>query len=1052
MHCVKFPSQNFLAVSEITDLVSRKEGNFKEQIRSIFQRSVSDESQVTNKFVNNWVAAVKKQLGPLDIKALEIVCHELAIAFNLSEKYKTEEFIAASFILSKSWNELCLTIGLSKKIYSDCVLRAEIAKIAAVENAKELSRDIQTYWIKDQPTLVEIAKIAAAEDGAGVSQYIQRYKITDQTGLVEIAKIAAAQNAEGLSEHIQNYGITDQAALVEIAKIAVAQNGFITSLYIPSYGIRDQAALIELAKIAAAQTGWGVSMYIQSYGIQDQAVLIEIAKIAAAQGWGEFSADILKYGIKSKTALVEIAKIAAAQNGWGLSEYIQRYKIKDQAILIEIAKIAAAQSGEGVSAYIRSYGIRDQAALVEIAKIAAEQSGWGSSIYIEKYWIKDQIELLDIFFIGAQDQQVIDCQNFLIEKPEAEDLYPSLLLFQGRALDDLEIEPFIRSIECSAFKEIAKELTREKNLLVRDETLRCLALVCLGCQLEGVSLANQEEGDKLIEGLLSLRNPVMRRVLIGYLVETLKEDIALKKWKDLRAQSTVNSKHALPLMLLASLVESEHYQKIGATFKHRDFKEISRINGLLRCLVMLSKNKTLSLEEKELIVTRLLFGGENPLPKMVYQSALIVLECLSFGKEQEIKELEDPCLLVGVLEREFIDRFGLIHTDDFFAIFLKFQESFRAKDAIFTYAAALERLPFYEKQLCKPILQRYVQGILYGSFKDMRYEKKNNPHLQQVFKDRSLEEEWKKGAEYSLESFLSEDKGSFKDDKPIDFCSFFIEKIIMDRHFPKDNIPYVAKFLENPIPLKASLKKVKEAIKSVENPDEVANLGLQEKMLQLMESSMPLEDSIRTLDNLIGRLYRSNPEVELINDLEGTLATLKGLGIKRSQQLYDDWNVVDTDDPALLLVLGSEVSGSCQRVEGNPNLNKCLLAYLMDGKNRAVAVVNKKGEIQARCILRLLWDKKNSCPILFQERIYYQAQCPSQIAEILNETCLKRAEELGLLLLSETPSREVYPNRVYSLGSVAPFEYVDAKGTGVTQGKWSLQNVFVQSFSLYSKV
>ncbi len=1074
MPCIKFPSQNFLAVSEITDLVSRKEGNFKEEIRSIFQRSVSDESQVTNEFVNNWIAAVKKQLGPVDIKALEIVCHELAIAFNLSEKYKMEERIATAFLRSKSWNELCLTLGLSKKPYSNCVLRAELAKIAAVENARELSRDIRTYWIKDQATLVEIAKIAAAKDGEEVSKYIQRYKIKDQTALVEIAKIAAAQNAGSLSEHIQNYTIRDPTALVEIAKIAAAQPGLAISNNIQKYGIKDPDALIEIAKIGAAQNGWVLSSHIQEYEIKDLDALIEIAKIAAAQNGEGVSVYIEKYGIKDGIAIAQIAKIAAAQNGWGLSKYIQNYKIKDPDALIKIAKIAAAQNGEGVSLYIEKYGIKDGAALVEIAKVAAAESGWGVSFYIDKYeirdqvalveiakiaaeqngWkvstyiknygIRDQIELLGIFFIGARDQQLIDCQNFLIEKPETEDLYPSLLLFQNRALDDLEIERFIRSIECSAFKEIAKELTKEKNLLVRDETLRCLALVYLGCQLKEVPLVNQAEGEELIKGLLALRNPVMRRAMVSDVVDALKEETSLKKWKDLRAQSTANSKHALPLMLLTSLVERKHYQKIGATLKHRDFKEIRRINGLLECLAMLTKNKSLSLEQKEFIVTRLLFGGENPLPKMVYQRALMVLQSLSFGKEQEIKELEDPSLLVGILEREFIERFGLSHTDDFFAIFLKFQESFRTKDSIVTYAAAIESLPPYEKQLCKPILQSYVQGILDGSFKDRRYEKKNNPHLQEVFKDPTLEELWKKGAEYSLGAFLKEDKSSFKEDKSIDFRAFFIEKIITDSHFPKDSIPYVAEFLENPISLEEALQKVKEAIKSSGNFDEVATFGLQEKMLQLMEPEISSEEIIRILQNLISRLSRSNPEVELINDLEGKLAILKALGIKRPQQLYDDWNVVDTDDPALLLVLGSEVSGSCQRVEGNPNLNKCLLDYLMDGKNRAVAVVNAKEEVQARCILRLLWDEKNSCPILFQERIYFQAQCPTQIAEVLNQVCLKRAKELNLTLLSETPSGKLYPNSVYSLGSVAPFEYVDAKGTGVTQGKWSLQKVFVQ--------
>ncbi len=1099
-------------VQNIINLASSQEENFKEKIRSIFQKSVSDVSQVTNEFINNSVAVIKNELGPEDIKAFRVICRELAIVFDLSEKYKNQELRTSNWWLLADWYEFFIILGLLERTYKEEVLRAELAKIAAEKSGSSISLDIEKYSITDQSALVEIAKIAAAKndsdlslyirqyrikdqaalievakiaaaqngkgvslaiqnygiadegaladiakiaaasDGKGLSQYIENYAITEPSALVEIAKIAAAQNGSGVSLVIQNYGIADQAALADIAKIAAAQNGVGVSYYIKRYNIKDQAALVEIAKIAAAQCGWAVSLYIQNYEIRDQAALIDIAKIAAAQNGKAVSRYIQNYEIRDQAALIDIAKIAAAQNGMGVSRYIQNYGIKDLAVLIEIAKIAAAQSGWGASVYIQNYGIKDPDVLIDIAKIAAAQNGWKVSLHIQKYGIMDQIEILDVFFVGVRDQQVINCQNFLIKKPETEDLYPSLRLFQHKDLDDLEIKAFIGSIECSIFKEIGEDLAKEKNLLVRDETLRCLALVCLGCQLKDVPLVNQEEGEKLVKGLLSLRNPVMRRALIEDVVEALKEYTALKNLKDLRVQSTVNLRCILPLMLLTSLVGRKHYQKIGATFKHKDFKEIRRINTLLECLVMLSKNKILSLEEKGFIVTRLLFGGENPSPKMVYQNAFMVLGCLSFGKEKEIKELEDSSLLLGILEREFIERLGLTHTEDFFTIFLKFQESFRTKDAVFTYAAAIERLPPYEKELSKPVLQRYVQGILDGSFKDKRYEKENNPHLQEVFKDPTLEEEWKKGAEYSLESFLSEDKGSFKEDKPIDFRAFFIEKIMRDRHFPKDSIPYVTEFLENLIPLKESLKKVKEAIKSVENPNEVANLGLQEKMLQLMDPEISSQDAIRILKNLINSLSKSGSEVELINDLEGKLLTAKALTINRPQRFYDDWKVVDTDDPALLLVLGSEVSGSCQRVEGNPNLNKCLLAYLMDGKNRALAVVNAKGEIQARSILRLLWDKRNSCPILFQERIYSQAQCPSQIADVLNQACLKRAKELNLTLLSETPSSKVYPNPVYSLGSVAPFEYVDADERGVTQGKWSLEKVFVQSCSLYLKV
>ena len=40
---------------------------------------------------------------------------------------------------------------------------------------------------------------------------------------------------------------------------------------------------------------------------------------------------------------------------------------------------------------------------------------------------------------------------------------------------------------------------------------------------------------------------------------------------------------------------------------------------------------------------------------------------------------------------------------------------------------------------------------------------------------------------------------------------------------------------------------------------------------------------------------------------------------------YEGWKIVDTDDPEYLLMCGTAVKGSCQRVDGDPDLNKCLL-------------------------------------------------------------------------------------------------------------------------------
>ena len=78
--------------------------------------------------------------------------------------------------------------------------------------------------------------------------------------------------------------------------------------------------------------------------------------------------------------------------------------------------------------------------------------------------------------------------------------------------------------------------------------------------------------------------------------------------------------------------------------------------------------------------------------------------------------------------------------------------------------------------------------------------------------------------------------------------------------------------------------------------------------------------------------------------------------------------VVESEDPFDLLLCGTDVSGSCMRVDGSPELNKGLLGYIMDGKNRLIAVKNPQGKILSRSILRILWDGEKV--VLFLERLY----------------------------------------------------------------------------------
>jgi hypothetical protein len=56
-----------------------------------------------------------------------------------------------------------------------------------------------------------------------------------------------------------------------------------------------------------------------------------------------------------------------------------------------------------------------------------------------------------------------------------------------------------------------------------------------------------------------------------------------------------------------------------------------------------------------------------------------------------------------------------------------------------------------------------------------------------------------------------------------------------------------------------------------------------------------------------------------------------GIGISLKEGDTEGWRLIDTDDPNTMLLLGTEVDGSCLHVNGIPSTTQCLLAYLLDG-------------------------------------------------------------------------------------------------------------------------
>ncbi len=227
-----------------------------------------------------------------------------------------------------------------------------------------------------------------------------------------------------------------------------------------------------------------------------------------------------------------------------------------------------------------------------------------------------------------------------------------------------------------------------------------------------------------------------------------------------------------------------------------------------------------------------------------------------------------------------------------------------------------------------------------------------------------------------------------------------------------ENLYYLTAFLEHP-----TQEVYEKLISDIEHPESNPEVYLMRKCLDgssLSQLAMEKE----TLVAVQAKLAR----YELSNDLHALFAKTEG----EAKVI-----AVDTDDWEDLFLCGSEVSASCQRIDGSPLLNHALLGYILDGKNRLLAIKEAtSGKILARSICRLLFLGED--PVLFLEDFYYRQES-AQLEKLLVELARKRAADLGLKLYRS--GDEV---TLSSLGTPAPAEYVDA-AKGIYKGKFTVQ-------------
>lgn len=744
---------------------------------------------------------------------------------------------------------------------------------------------------------------------------------------------------------------------------------------------RLEPIVIALVKEAVLKPGGArVSEHMLRYNITNEVDRIEIAKIAAQQDGLELAKYLPRYNITDQRALEELAFLAIAQNP-DASEYIPNFNISDQKILFKLAMLSASLSGRKTSVFIAGYNIADEEDKFKIALRAARQDGAGTSQFLSKYQIKDPEKRFKILLecIKSSPNEGIGFACQLLRPP-----YRNFREILEDAYYTLKIQNENTNLD------FPSEISQIKNDFKSKHT---------EVDLDGMLNKIQEE------------DPLPPRDLFRWL-------LCISCAYDLRNIVQENWPEV-------------NLDKIFRKMESKDlFVQRNLFIWLTWTVAQLTVHKVKGERLKELVEKGVLQEiAEYRDPMKRYQLGMLLLEVATqdkawefYQKKQWVAHAKIPALFLASLAKDGISEDILNKCIEDISSNRQFRIAANSRILINT----LQMIALDENDLTNKDKEHLIQLITPSN--SSQWDLKKMQALQGI-------------AGANVERLQMDHMNAFHNDLEILYMEAFKDKIPVSdiENFSEKYASHFSKFLRQP-----------EAILIYASRLNTLPAGDRKKGLDLLATYVRdvLEDQFyiqryqMTPGSHLEKIFKGRDNL-LTEWQKGGKESLADLLPAEEKSLCANYNIEDTDNPYDLLLCGLEVAGSCMAVDGNARENRCLLAYLVDGKNRMIAIKNKEtGKIEARGIFKMLWDDTKKAPVLFLETIYPK-HTNSAFVQGIKNMALKRAGDLGVEVLNKVIEQsDSYEGTVSSLGSRAPYEYVDSISLPLTNGKYTISNVY----------
>lgn len=951
--------------------------------------------------------------------------------------------------------------------------RMQIALKMAESRPKSVAKHFPNFDLSQPELSLLIAEACYTSEPEHIfyrecCEFFDQFHIEEESDRIRLAMAAAKTQPKSLIVHLSLFRISDQQTLLSIASKAIEQDPTceLESLFELFTG--NELKLLPLLKSSKRISSvlWRLPLtpaemhchllncaetepeclatHIGHYEIENQELLFKLARTLVQNGEAPINLDGITLHNEDKRLLLgqkliqtgKLCKKLAVQlritSSSGMSQFAQKW--------LEVDGV------EALNAVKEIFTIEKEEDLYEMLLIAARVSPAGFASQFDSTSISHETNRLHLFLECVRHDE--ECLRYIDRFALKSSLAgPILIAIDRLNIHQLTAQPAVYAAARDAVHQIFPE-EAQGALLQLIGSVEALPLNFQHTSIKWLlhsllvfGLENNPESAKWIASeqgpwlkLLALRAPPLRAKLTSSLATLSRKGQANSLWQ-------ICGPSRLPLLALVLVqleengVDSEYLQSIArmltlrAKDKDSKLRDALAVQRLLMVLDTIAHDRRSS-EAKNHLLQRLF--KQNNIISLTHKQEEELLERVDamqglFGLGSIDDLIENPNIETTHL---FECAFQKVVPVDQIPLFSsKYQITFgscRKPDALRIYASRINSLRNVDAMNA---LVRYVTGVLNGTFPDDRYALENNPHLSTVFAWRQdLEHLWREPYKRLLSDFShqTEEKSAFNT------TSWLRQKLFNDNHLARP-LPYLERYLkeENPSLLEELTQTLQNVPIADRRKDSYKQLKLQQLCILLTKSSQQELAKGALIKQLIGLIEKS-PILgqEFLNDLAGLKLTLAG-GQKQAGAL----SVVLSEDYVDLLLCGTEIAGSCQRIDGSVNQNRGLLAYLLDGKNKILVIKDQRGRLHARALLRLLWQVDR--PVLFIERLY-PSGAPQEHVQALFSAAKEIASKLRLSLYQQEPLFENQPSKLLEAkGGPCPFEYVDAASKMTFWGHFS---------------